>query len=176
MICKNFKDKKLSMLGMGGMRFPCTEDGEVDYAKTEELIDLCMKNGVNYYDSAWFYHKGKSEEIMGKILSKYDRDSYFFATKMPWEDFENAEEVEKLFDTQLERTGVGYFDFYLFHNVCESTIGPFTDEKFKVYDMLMRKKKEGKIRHLGFSTHGAPENIEEFILKYRDDLNFVRFS
>jgi len=176
MIYKDFKDKKLSLLGMGGMRFPCKADGEVDYAKTEELFDLCMKNGVNYFDSAWFYHKGKSEEIMGKILSKYPRDSYFFATKMPWDEYEDREGVERLFETQLERSGLDYFDFYLFHNVSESTVKYYTDEKYGVYDVLMKKKKEGKIRHLGFSTHGGLKCIEDFILKYKDDLEFCQIQ
>ena len=176
MIYRNFKDKKLSLLGMGGMRFPCDENGEVDFEKTEALFDLCIRNGINYFDTAWFYHKGKSEEIMGKILSKYDRDSYYIATKMPWNGYEDKEGVDALFEKQLERTGLDYFDFYLFHNVSEDTIKYYTDEIYGVYDVLMQKKKEGKIRHLGFSTHGGLKNIEEFILRYRDDLEFCQIQ
>ncbi|MBQ7097509.1 MAG: aldo/keto reductase [Clostridia bacterium] len=176
MIYRNFKDKKLSLLGMGGMRFPCDENGEVDFEKTQALFDLCMKNGINYFDTAWFYHKGKSEEIMGKILSKYDRDSYFVATKMPWDEYENSEDVDALFEKQLERTGLDYFDFYLFHNVSENTVKYYIDEKYGVHDVLMKKKKEGKIRHLGFSTHGSLETMEDFILRYRDDLEFCQIQ
>lgn len=176
MIYKSFKDKELSMLGMGGMRFPCDGEGNVDFEKTAELFDMCMKNGINYFDTAWFYHGGKSEEIMGKILAKYPRESFYIADKMPWDEYEDPQGVEKLFDTQLERTGLEYFDFYLFHNVSEPTIKYYVDEKYGVYDVLMKKKKEGKIKHLGFSTHGGLENIEEFILKYRDDLEFCQIQ
>ncbi len=176
MIYKNFKDKKLSMLGMGGMRFPCDAEGEVDIKKTEEILDLCIKNGINYFDTAWFYHKGKSEEIMGKILSKYPRDSFYIATKMPWDEYEDKAGVEALFEEQLKRTGFDYFDFYLFHNVSEPTVKFYTDEKYGVYDVLMQKKKEGKIRHLGFSTHGSLENMEEFILRYKEDLEFCQIQ
>ena len=162
MIYNDFKGKKLSMLGMGGMRFPCLADGEVDIHKTEELFDYCIKNGVNYFDTAWFYHKGKSEEIMGRILSKYPRDSFYIATKMPWDEYEDKAGVDALFEEQLKRTGLDYFDFYLFHNVSEPTVKYYTDEKYGVYDVLMQKKKEG--------------NIEEFILRYRDDLEFCQIQ
>ncbi len=176
MVYRKFKDKKLSMLGMGGMRFPCNADGEVDVAKTEELIDVCIKNGVNYFDTAWFYHQGKSEGIMGKILSKYPRDSFYIATKMPWDEYQDKAGVEALFEEQLKRTGCDYFDFYLFHNVSESTVKYYVDEKYGVYDVLKQKKKEGKIRHLGFSTHGSLETMEDFILRYRDDLEFCQIQ
>lgn len=176
MIYKDFKCKKLSMLGMGCMRFPCDKNGEVDFEKTSEMIDLCIKSGVNYFDTAWFYHEGKSEEIIGKILKKYDRESFYLATKMPGNEFKSREDVEAVFEKQLEKTGVDYFDFYLFHNVCESNINLFTDEKLGICEYLKEQKSKGRIRHLGFSTHGSLELMEDFIKKYGEDLEFCQIQ
>ncbi len=176
MIYTDFKGEKLSMLGMGCMRFPTDENGEVDMAKTAEMIDLCMKSGINYYDSAYLYHKGKSEEIMGKLLSKYPRESFNFATKMPWFVYETKEEMEALFENQLKNTGFDYFDFYLFHNVSDKTVSVYTDEKFSIFEFLVQKKKEGKIRHLGFSTHASLGVMEDFIKKYGHELEFCQIQ
>ncbi len=176
MIYKNFKDKSLSMLGMGCMRFPCDEKGNIDIEKTEEIIDYCIKSGINYFDTAWFYHNGLSEETLGRILRKYPRDSYFVATKMPWYEYEDQAGVEALFEKQLERTGMEYFDFYLFHNVSESTVDFYVNEKYGVADYLAKQKENGRIRHLGFSTHGSLETIENFILRYRDILEFCQIQ
>ena len=136
MIYRDFCGDKLSMLGMGCMRFPCRENGEVDLEKTAGLIDLCIKNGVNYFDTAWFYHEGKSEKIIGNILKNYDRSSFNLATKMPWTDINSAEDVEKIFNTQLENTKAEYFDYYLIHNVSEDTIDVFNNESFRIVDFL----------------------------------------
>ena len=83
MIYNKFKDLSLSMLGMGGMRFPTNPDGTVNMAETQKLFDLCIERGINYFDTAWFYHNGMSEEAVGKILRRYPRDSYYVATKFP---------------------------------------------------------------------------------------------
>lgn len=176
MIYKNFCEDKLSMLGMGCMRFPCDEKGEVDLAETAELIDMCIKNGVNYFDTAWFYHDGKSEEIMGELLAKYDRSSYKLATKMPWTDIKSKADVEKIFATQLEHTRAGYFDYYLIHNVSEDTIDVFNNEEYGIVDFLYEQKKAGVIRHLGFSTHGSIPLMEEFIVKHKDKLEFCQIQ
>ena len=87
MIYKQFGEEKLSMLGLGCMRFPCDESGAVDMERTGEIFDLCMKEGINYYDTAWFYHQGKSEELVGHFLSKYPRESFYLADKMPFNKF-----------------------------------------------------------------------------------------
>jgi len=176
MIYKDFEGDSLSMLGMGCMRFPCLENGEVDFEKTSEMVDLAIKNGVNYFDTAWFYHNGKSESIIGEILKKYDRRSFYLATKMPWTNIDSPEDVEKIFNTQLENTGAEYFDYYLIHNVCEETAGIFTDERLKIIEYLYQQKLSGKIRHLGFSTHAELELMEDFIIKYRDKLEFCQIQ
>lgn len=176
MIYTDFKGDRLSMLGMGCMRFPVTASGDIDYAITAQMIDLCIKSGVNYFDSAWFYHDGKSEEIMGDILKNYDRSSFFFATKMPWTDINKPEDAEGIFKKQLEKTKLDYFDYYLIHNVCEETIDIFTDENLRIIEFLSEQKKQGKIRHLGFSTHGSLELMEKFINDYRDKLDFCQIQ
>ena len=176
MIYRKFEDDNLSLLGLGCMRFPCLESGEVDMDKTAEIVDLCIKNGVNYFDTAWFYHDGKSENIIGEILSKYPRDSYFLADKMPWTDIETAEDAQNIFWKQLEKTGAEYFDYYLLHNVCEDNIHTFTDENINIINFLYEQKKNGKIRHLGFSTHGSLELMDNFIKTYRDKLEFCQIQ
>lgn len=176
MIYRDFCSDNLSMLGMGCMRFPCKADGAVDMQKTAEMIDKSIKNGVNYFDTAWFYHEGKSEEIIGEILKRYDRSTYYIATKMPWTDINTADDVRKIFETQLEKTGVEYFDYYLIHNVCAETVDIFTNENLKIIDFLCDKRKEGKIRHLGFSTHADLELMEAFLERYKDVLEFCQIQ
>ena len=176
LIYKEFAGDRLSMLGMGCMRFPCDENGAVDMEKTGEMIDLCIENGVNYFDTAWFYHDGKSEAIIGKLLSKYDRGSFYLATKMPWTDINSPEDAEVIFRKQLENTGAGYFDYYLLHNISKETIDIFTDESLRIVDFLYEQKKAGKIRHLGFSAHADLAMMEDFIIKYRDKMEFCQIQ
>lgn len=177
MIYKKFKDKELSMLGMGCMRFPCDKEKNVDIKKTEEIIDFCIKNGVNYFDTAWFYHEGKSEEIIGKILKKYPRESFNIATKLPGLDsLKTRKDVEDLFFGQLEKTGMEYFDFYLIHNVSEDTIDVFENPELGVIDFLKEQVKCGKIKHLGFSAHAELELLEEYLKKYSDILEFCQIQ
>ncbi len=175
MIYTDFGGKKLSMLGMGCMRFPVNTDGTVDITKTANLVDLCIKNGINYFDTAWFYHDGKSENIIGELLSKYDRDSFYIADKMPW-TVETAEDVENIFEKQLEKTGMDYFDFYLMHNVSDSNVHIFTDEKIGIINYLKKQKNLGRIRHLGFSTHASPEVLEDFVKVCKDDVEFCQIQ
>jgi len=176
MIYREFESDKLSLLGLGCMRFPCLEDGEVDMEKTAEIVDFCIKSGVNYFDTAWFYHDGKSENIIGEILSAYPRDSYYLADKMPWTDIQTAKDAENIFWKQLEKTKADYFDYYLLHNVCEENIHTFTDENINIINFLWEQKKQGRIRHLGFSTHGSLELMDSFIKKYRDKLEFCQIQ
>lgn len=156
MIYKEFKDIKLSRLGFGNMRLP-QRDGEIDFAKAEGLIDLAMQSGVNYYDTAYVYHGGHSETFLGKALSKYPRDSYYLATKF----FIQAEEdYAKVLDTQLRRLGTDHIDFYLIHCVLDGNYRRYIDSGAVEY--LLRKKEEGVIRYLGFSSHASPGNMLAF--------------
>jgi predicted aldo/keto reductase-like oxidoreductase len=131
MIYKDFKDKKLSTLGLGCMRLPVIDGDEnkIDVEKAEEMFAYALENGVNYFDTAWGYHGGNSEEVTGQILRKYPRDSYYIASKFPGYDLSNMGKVEEIFEAQLAKTGMEYFDFYMLHNVCELNIEQYLDEK-----------------------------------------------
>lgn len=178
MIYKNFKDKKLSALGMGAMRLPVLDgdNSKIDEAKTAEMVDYAMKQGINYYDTAWGYHDGMSEIVMGKLLNKYSRDSYYIATKFPGYDASNMTKVEEIFEKQLEKTGMEYFDFYLFHNVCELNIDGYLDKKNGIFEYLMKQKENGRIKHLGFSVHGTYETMKRFMDAYGYAMEFCQIQ
>ena len=156
MIYRDFQDVKLSALGMGAMRLPVIDgdDSKIDEAATFAMVDEAMSSGVNYYDTAWGYHNGNSELVMGKALARYPRDKFYLASKFPGYDLSNMDKVQEIFERQLEKCQVDYFDFYLFHNVCALNIDAYLDPKYGIYDYLMEQKKNGRIRHEGFSVHG----------------------
>ena len=150
MIYKKFQELELSALGMGCMRLPTYEDGTVNVEATEEMVAYALDKGVNYFDTAWVYHGGKSETIMGEILEKYPRDSFYLATKFPAFSADTWGKVEEIFEEQLKKCRVDYFDFYLFHNVSEHNIDAYLDdEKYGIHSYLMKQKENGRIRHLG---------------------------
>ena len=178
MIYKQFQDMPLSALGYGCMRFP-TVDGDAAAVNEEEaakLIARAMEGGVNYYDTAWGYHGGNSEAVMGRILKSYPRDSFYLADKFPGYDLSNMDKVEEIFDKQLEKCQVEYFDFYLFHNVCEMNIAAYLDPKYHIYDSLMARKKAGQIKHLGFSAHGNLDTMRRFLEAYGKDMEFCQIQ
>ena len=178
MIYRNFQDLKLSALGMGAMRLPVIDgdDARVDEAKTEEMIDYAMSQGINYYDTAWGYHNGNSELTVGRALQKYPRDSFFLADKFPGYDLSNMDKVEEIFEEQLKKCQVEYFDFYLFHNVCDMNIDAYLDPKYGIYDYLIAQKKAGRIRHLGFSAHGSYDVVKRFLDAYGRDMEFCQLQ
>ena len=178
MIYRNFQDLKLSALGMGAMRLPVIngDDARVDEARTEEMIDYAMSQGINYYDTAWGYHNGNSELTVGRALHKYPRDSFFLADKFPGYDLSNMDKVEEIFEEQLKKCQVEYFDFYLFHNVCEMNIDAYLNPKYGIYDYLIEQKKAGRIRHLGFSAHGSYEVVKRFLDAYGRDMEFCQLQ
>lgn len=178
MIYKNFQDLKLSALGMGAMRLPVVggDDSRIDEAAAGKMVDYAMEHGVNYYDTAWGYHNGNSELVMGRALSKYPRENYYLATKFPGYDLSNMDKVEEIFEKQLEKCGVEYFDFYLFHNVCEMNIDAYLNKQYGIYEYLMKQKKQGRIRHLGFSAHGSVEVMERFLEAYGKDMEFCQIQ
>ncbi len=178
MIFKNFQNIKLSALGFGAMRLPQKSDvfTDIDEELTAKMIDYAIKNGVNYFDTAWGYHDGMSETVLGKALSKYPRESFYLATKFPGYDLSNMPKVEEIFEKQLEKCGVEYFDFYLFHNVCEMNINEYLDEQYGIYDYLIKQKKNGRIKHLGFSAHGSYEVMKRFLDAYGKDMEFCQIQ
>lgn len=178
MIYRDFQGLKLSALGFGTMRLPVLngEYGAVDKAAAAEMFDYAVKNGVNYFDTAWGYHDGASETAVGEILSAYPRGSYYLATKFPGYDLSNMDKVEEIFEAQLKKCRTDYFDFYLFHNVCEKNIGAYLDESHGIFAYLKKQKENGRIRHLGFSAHGSYNVIERFLEKYGKDMEFCQLQ
>lgn len=178
MIYKDFKGLKLSALGMGAMRLPVKDgrDSQIDQEETEKMVDYAMKNGVNYYDTAWGYHEGNSEIVMGEALGRYPRESFFLADKFPGYDLSNMDKVQPIFEKQLEKCGVEYFDFYLFHNVCEMNIDAYLDKSHGIMEYLLEQKKAGRIRHLGFSLHGGCQVLERFLAAYGDEMEFCQIQ
>lgn len=178
MVTKEFQDITLSALGMGTMRLPVFDgdDSKIDEAKTAEMVDYAIKNGINYFDTAWGYHSGNSEIVMGKVLKSYPRDSFYLASKFPGYDLSNMDKVQEIFEKQLEKCGVDYFDFYLFHNVCEMNIDAYLDEKYGIFKYLTEQKENGRIRHLGFSIHGNYEILERFLKAYGDKMEFCQIQ
>lgn len=173
-----FQDLKLSALGFGAMRLPVINgnDADIDEAAAAVMVDCAMDQGINYYDTAWGYHSGNSEAVMGKLLAKYPRNSYFLATKFPGYDLSNMGKAEDIFEAQLKKCGVTYFDFYLFHNVCEMNIDAYLDEKYGIFTYLMVQKKAGRIKHLGFSAHGSREVMERFLEAYGEHMEFCQIQ
>jgi predicted aldo/keto reductase-like oxidoreductase len=178
MLYQNFQKISLSTLGFGGMRMPVIDgdDGRIDEAKAKALIESAIYEGINYFDTAWGYHKGQSEIVMGKALSAYPRDSYYLASKFPGYDTANFPKVKAIFEKQLEKCQTDYFDFYLFHNVNESNIDFYLDPKYGVRDYLAEQRRLGKIHHLGFSTHGELPTIRRFLEAYGDDMEFMQIQ
>ena len=178
MIYKQFQNLKLSALGFGCMRLPTIggDDAKPNEEETAKLVAKAMEAGVNYYDTAWGYHAGNSELVMGRILKQYPRNSFFLATKFPGYDLSNMDKVEEIFDKQLEKCQVDYFDFYLFHNVCEMNIDAYLDPKYHIYESLMARKKAGQIKHLGFSAHGDLDTMRRFLEAYGRDMEFCQIQ
>ena len=160
------------------MRLPVMDgkDGEIDRDAAREMFDCAMAGGINYYDTAWGYHNGNSELVTGENLSRYPRDSYYLATKFPGYDLANMPKVKEIFEEQLKKCQVDHFDFYLFHNVCEMNIDAYLDPKYGIYDYLMEQKKNGRIRHLGFSAHGDLPCLTRFLDAYGEHMEFCQLQ
>ncbi len=179
MIYRDFQDIWLSALGFGAMRLPVIDgdDSRINEAAALRMVDTAIANGINYYDTAWGYHGENSELVMGKALARYPRDSFYLATKFPGYDAANWGKVEEIFEAQLKKLNVEYFDFYLFHNVCEMNIDAYLDdEKYGIYSYLLAQKRNGRIRHLGFSCHGELPVLRRFLEAYGKDMEFCQLQ
>ncbi len=165
---------KTSLLGFGCMRFPVTKEGKIDEVKAEKMLDEAYKRGVNYYDTAYVYHGGDSETFLGKVMQKYDRKTFYLATKLPVWEVHTVDDVDRLLDEQLKKLNTPYLDFYLMHAM--------SGERFKqmveigAIDRLKELKKTGKFKYLGFSFHDSYEAFEE-IINYTDwDFCQIQFN
>lgn len=172
MIFKKFKNENLSLLGFGTMRLPLNEEGKIDEVQVEQMVDYAMEKGVNYFDTAYPYHDGESERVIGRILSKYPREKFFLADKFPGHQIFDDYTPERFFEEQLERCQVEYFDFYLLHNVYEKSINTYKEPNWKIVDYLLEQKRNGRIKHLGFSTHGSREVMKDIIDYCQGELEF----
>ncbi len=166
-------NKEVSLLGVGTMRFPMNGD-EIDLQQVEEMIEYAMESGVNYYDHAWFYHNYKSETLMGQVLSKYDRDKFYIADKMPLWECKCEEDIEKLFLQQLKNLQTDYIDFYLVHAMSKERIEAV--KKWNVFEKLEKWQREGKIKHIGFSYHDDHDTFPKVVEMYDWDFALIQLN
>lgn len=177
---RRFKDVEVSLLGLGTMRLPCETEQKresnpnIDYEKAQKLVDLAYKNGVNYYDTAYMYHCGKSEKFIGHALKKYPRNTYFIADKLPIWMCDTKEDMQRVFANQLERTGMEYFDFYLLHSLDKENFEKC--EKLGAYDFIKQKQKEGKIKYIGFSFHGTVDDLRKIVSAHKWDFAQIQMN
>ena len=177
MIFSEFQNEKLSLLGFGAMRLPCLADGSIDEQQVAEMTRMAMDAGVNYFDTAYPYHGGQSERVMGRVLSKYPRDSYKLATKYPGHQIlSSGYNPAEIFEEQLQKCGVDYFDFYLLHNVNEKSMEVYMDPQWGIVDYFKEQKRLGRIRHLGFSSHAQVEGLEKFLDYCGSDMEFCQIQ
>ena len=194
MIYKQFGDLKLSHLGMGNMRLPTVgERGPIDEPKARKVIEYAYEHGVNYFDTAFRYHEGDSERFSGEVLNQYPRDTWNLASKFPGHMLrregdqlvftgfgasrpEYFDSVQQIFQMQLEKCRVDYFDFYLLHGLAESSYGFYNDPDIGIIDYLLSQKKAGRIKHFGFSSHARAESIEKYLTQWEGLFELVQIQ
>ena len=153
---------KMPKLGFGLMRLP-EKDGAINYDEVCKMVDKYMSAGLNYFDTAYVYHGGRSEVAAREcVVKRYPRDSFYLATKLPAWELKTEEDRDRIFDIQRERAGVDYFDYYLLHSIEEG--GNYnTYERLNCFEWGVKKREEGKIKHFGFSFHGSPALLEKLL-------------
>lgn len=180
MIYRDFLGERVSLFGMGCMRLPKTDpadDGSVDVEHANKMIAYAYEHGCNYFDTAWGYHNGVSETVVGEALSRYPRDSFKLVTKFPGYDPGNWAKSEEIFEKQLEKCRVEHFDYYLIHNVCEMNIDAYLDEeKYGIRSYFVAQRAAGRIKHLGFSVHGSYDVMKRFLAEWGDVVEFVQIQ
>jgi predicted aldo/keto reductase-like oxidoreductase len=154
----------VSLLGFGLMRLPVVggDKSKIDYPVAEKMVERAFQGGINYFDTAYPYHERMSEVFAGDVLSKYPRDSYYLASKMPtWELVQSEDDVKRIFEEQLKKCKTAYFDFYLVHSFDPEHFERF--KRFKMYEYLSKKKEEGLVKRLGFSFHSNPDLLAQIV-------------
>lgn len=166
----------VSLLGFGAMRLPLLPGSAsaIDQALTEAMVDRALADGVNYFDTAFTYHKGISELLLGRILNKYPRKSYFLADKLPLWTLKSRDEAEHIFKSQLKKCRVDYFDFYLLHGLNASLYA--RAEQLGIYDWLREKKEQGLVQHIGFSFHDSPEVFRQILDEHAWDFAQIQLN
>ncbi|MGC7873241.1 aldo/keto reductase [Desulfosporosinus sp. SYSU MS00001] len=169
----SYLGENIPKLGFGFMRLPMNGE-KIDIEQTKEMVDLFMSKGFSYFDSSWAYNGGKSEEAMkAAIVDRYPRESFQIATKCPVWIVKTKEEAENMIWTSLKRTGAGYIDFYLLHNLGDSRTQSFDD--FEMWDFVHKLKEKGLVRHIGFSIHDNADALDK-ILTEHPEMEFVQFQ
>ena len=178
MVYKDFKDIKLSALGLGCMRLPVLNEdpAQIDQAQVDDMVSYALEHGINYFDTAWMYHKGNSEIAIGKALAKHPRESFYLSSKFPGYDSANMTSAKEIFEKQLEKCGVDYFDFYLMHNINENNQDFYLDENNEVWEYFAGEVKAGRIKHLGFSIHGQHDLLKKVLDKYGNIMEFCQIQ
>lgn len=164
---------KVSLLGYGGMRFP-QKDGKIDRVASQKLIDEAFAAGINYYDTAYMYHGGESEEFFAVALEKYPRDSYYLADKMPLWMANTPDDVDRIFEHQLKKCNTDHFDFYLVHAIDKGVLKKLRE--LGAYEKLMKRKQAGQIRRLGFSFHDSVAVLNETLDSYEWDFVQIQLN
>ena len=161
-------------LGFGLMRLPKDEEGTIDVPQVSQMVDEFLAAGGTYFDTAWAYG-GSEEAIRQALVERHPRDSYTLATKnAAWLGPKSADEAKAQLDVSLERSGAGYFDYYLLHNLGAARTDVF--EKWGMWDWALEQKAEGRIRHLGFSFHDNAEALDRVLAAHADDAEFVQLQ
>lgn len=173
---KFFADTSISLprLGFGAMRLPINDDQSINYEKAAALFDYAIAHGVNYFDTAFGYHNGKSAEFVGECLSKYERSSYFLANKMPPWDVKTHDDFERIFSKQLSDLKTDYIDFYLLHSITDDNFERFLN--LGAYDFCKKKQQLGAVRKLGFSFHGSAKTLEKMLDYAEWDFVQIQFN
>ena len=165
--------RSVPRLGFGTMRLP-QKDKAIDIEQVKKMFDRFMRNGFTYFDTAYVYHGGKSEGVLKEALVKrYPRNRFTIADKMPGWLLKSDEDVGKIFEEQLRRAGVSFFDFYLLHDACANHTAFYN--KFHCWDFAKKMKKLGKIRHFGFSYHDSPELLDRLLTEH-PEVEFVQLQ
>ncbi|MDD6581763.1 MAG: aldo/keto reductase [Bacteroidales bacterium] len=171
----DFKDLSLSRLGFGTMRLP-TKEGAIDTDLTTQMIDYALEHGINYFDTAYPYMGSMSEIVVGQALARHPREKFFLADKFPGHQIAETYYPEEIFEEQLQKCKVDYFDFYLLHNIYENSFFVYTDPQWHIIPYFIEQKKKGRIRHLGFSCHANIETLRKFLDLYGDVMEFCQIQ
>lgn len=167
------KVKDVSLLGFGCMRFPMA-DGEIDSIEATKMINYALENGVNYIDTAYPYHDGKSELFVRSVIKNIDREKFYLADKLPLWEIESKEDVHRIFNEQLDKCGVKYFDFYLIHAVNRKRLDQV--KELDLLNTLMKYREEGKIKNIGFSFHDDLESFKQWVDLYEWDFVQIQLN
>ena len=170
---ERYLGENIPKLGFGLMRLP-QKDGEIDIEQVKQMVDYFLGHGFTYFDTAYGYHGGLSEVAAGEALVKrHKRESYQLATKLPIWMVKEPADLQRIVDTQLERTGAGYFDFYLLHSLDKGRLDVL--DQFGAWDFLKSMKERGLAKHIGFSFHSTADVLEEVLTKH-PEAEFVQLQ